>query len=384
VDPVGGRGRALRVVLAPNSFKGSLSATQAAAAMAAGVRRVAPDADVAVVPIADGGDGSVDAFVSAGHSRVAIVTRGPTGEPGEAALAVKGRHAVVELASSCGMSRLPNGVTAPMASTTEGLGDALRAALDLGADRLLVCLGGSASTDGGTGMLSALGATLTDADGRVVPPGGAGLADIADLDLATLDPRMLTAQVTVAADVSSPLTGPAGAAAIFAPQKGAAPDEVAALEAGLRSWSRVLARVTDRDVAQIPGAGAAGGTAAALLAVFDAGITPGAAVIADLVGLDDRLESADLVVTGEGRLDRQSELGKGVAVVAARALAADVPVLAVCGRIDLTPSELEAAGFAGSSDCVSQTGSDVGAIEHAPSLLAEATATALAAWLRSR
>ncbi len=155
--------------------------------MASGVQSVTPDADLALVPIADGGDGSVDAFVSAGFTRVPIVTRGPTGEPGDAAIALRGRHAVVELASACGMSRLPPGVTAPMTSTTHGLGDALRAALDLGADRLLVCLGGSASTDGGTGLLSALGATLTDADGKAVLPGGSGLGTIARLDLA--EPR---------------------------------------------------------------------------------------------------------------------------------------------------------------------------------------------------
>jgi glycerate kinase len=227
VRSTGGAGSALRVLLAPNAFKGSLLAADVARAMAEGVARVAPAADVVSVPIADGGDGSVDAFVAAGYVRVPVVVRGPTGTPGDSSLAQRGRHAVVELASSCGMTLLPGGVPAPMTATTEGLGDAVRAALDAGVDELLVCLGGSASTDGGTGLLSALGAVLLGAHGDVVPPGGAGLADITRLDLSGLDPRLSRLTVTLAVDVSSPLYGPTGAAAVFAPQKGASDEQVA-------------------------------------------------------------------------------------------------------------------------------------------------------------
>ena len=383
-DRAGGASGALRVVLAPNAFKGSLPAAGVAAAMAQGVRRVAADAEIALAPMADGGDGSVDAFVAAGYDRVPVVTRGPTGEPVGAAIAVLGRRAIVELASTCGLALLPGGVPAPMTSTTLGLGDALLVALDLGCDDLVVCLGGSASTDGGTGLLVALGARLTDGRGATVPPGGAGLADIARLDLSRLDPRLAEARVTVAADVTSPLCGPEGAASTFSPQKGASPGQVAALDAGLARWARVLAEATGRDVGAVPGAGAAGGTAAALLATCAASITPGARVVADLVGLDAHLATADLVITGEGRLDRQSALGKAVVDVLARANAAGVPALAVCGRIDLATADLAAAGFAAWADCVTYAGSEAASIDRVRELVEQATAAALRSWLATR
>ncbi len=383
-DRASAAGPPLRVVLAPNAFKGSMTATRVAAAMAEGVRDVAPDAVLDVAPIADGGDGTVDAFVAAGYTPIPVTTRGPTGDPVRSFIAARGDTVVVELASTCGMALLPGGVPAPLSSTTSGLGDAILAALDHGARDLLVCLGGSASTDGGTGLLTALGATVEDPLGRPVAAGGSGLADIARIDLSGLDPRLAATRITVAVDVSSPLCGPTGAAAMFAPQKGASPTQVAELDAGLRSWSRVLTESTGRDVADLPGAGAAGGSAAALLAVFDATVAPGASVIADLVGLAARLESADVIITGEGRLDQQSALGKGAIDVAARAFAAGVPTLAVCGRIDLPRGELAAAGFAGWADCVSRAEDEARSVARGPALVREATAAVVAGWLRNR
>jgi glycerate kinase len=367
-------------VIAPNAFKGSLSAAAAAMAMADGVRGAASDAECVIRPIADGGDGSLDAFTAAGFARMPVTARGPTGEPVDAAYATRGSTAVVELASTCGLLLLPGGVPAPMASTTQGLGDAIRAALDHGATNLIVCLGGSASTDGGTGMLEALGARLTDAAGHDVPPSGAGLLRIEALDLAGLDPRLARATVTIAADVTSPLVGPAGAAAVFARQKGATPHQVVELDAGLRSWAAVLERATGRDVAVTPGAGAAGGAAAALLAACGATMAPGADLIADLVGLDDAIAGAHLVITGEGRLDAQSLLGKGAVSVATTARALGVPTLAVCGTITLDDEALHDAGFAGWADLRSRTTDPQEAMRDAATLIAGATETALREW----
>jgi glycerate 2-kinase len=370
----------LHVVVAPNAFKGSLSARAAAEAMAAGVRRAAHDAECVLRPIADGGDGSLDAFAASGFTRRPVTTHGPTGATVSASYATDGSTAVVELASTCGLARLPAGALAPMTSTTEGLGDAIRAALDERPSRIIACLGGSASTDGGTGLLVALGARLLDADGLPVPPGGAWLEQIAGLDLSLIDPRLRDTDITVAADVTSPLHGPEGAATVFAPQKGATPAEVARLDAGLRSWAGVLARATGTDVAAAPGAGAAGGTGAALLAACAATMAPGADLIADLIGLDDAIDGADLVVTGEGRLDAQSALGKGAVAVAMRARARGVPTLAVCGVVDLDEAALRASGFDAWRDCLSRAERPEDAMTRAVELVADATADVVRDW----
>jgi glycerate kinase len=266
-----------------------------------------------------------------------------------------------------------------MTSTTEGLGDAILAALDSSPARIVVCLGGSASTDGGTGLLTALGARLTDADGVPVPPGGGWLGRIAQVDLSMLAQRLPRTAITVAADVSSPLHGPHGAAIVFAPQKGATPDEVASLDAGLHSWAAVLADATGRDVASAPGAGSAGGAAAALLAACGATMTSGSELIAGLVGLDEAIAGADVVITGEGRLDSQTVLGKGAAAVAERAGSLGVATIAVCGVID--ESALRSAGFALGRDCLSRVGRPEEAIAHAADLVADASADAISAWL---
>ena len=247
-----------------------------------------------------------------------------------------------------------------------------------------MCLGGSASTDGGTGLLVALGARLLDADGAPVPPGGAWLARIADLDLSLLDPRLHDTDITIAADVTSPLHGPDGAAAVFAPQKGATPDEVAAARRGTALVGRRAGpRHRSRRRRALPGAGAAGGAGAALLAACAATMAPGAALIADLVGLDDAIADADLVITGEGRLDAQSALGKGAVAVAARARARGVPALAVCGVVDLDEADLRAAGFDGWRDCLSRAENPADAMTRAAELVADATADVVRGWLEA-
>ncbi|GAA5108735.1 glycerate kinase [Alloalcanivorax gelatiniphagus] len=318
-----------RVLLAPDKFKGSLPALGVARALADGVRRVLPDAAVECLPVADGGDGTIEAAVASGFERVGVVVSGPTGEPVETSYARRGDTAVVEMADACGLSRLPGGVPAPMTASSRGLGEVVLAALEAGCRELVVGIGGSASTDGGTGMLAALGARH----------------DPDHLDLAGLHPALAETRIVAACDVDNPLTGPHGAAAVYAPQKGASTHEVAMLDLALIRWADLVAATTGADRRDEPGAGAAGGVGFALVAVLGAELRPGIELMLDLLGFDDRVRGADLVVTGEGSLDEQSLRGKAPVGVSAAAGRAGAPVVAVCGRNLLTPAQLDAAGI---------------------------------------
>lgn len=329
-----------RVLLAPDKFKGTLSAEEVAQALAAGVRRVRPDAVVDCLPVADGGDGTIDAAVASGFARIPVTVTGPTGEPVSSAYARRGTTAVVEMAEACGLGRLPRGL-APMTAGSRGVGEVIAAALDAGCRELVVGIGGSASTDGGAGLLAALGAAF----GPVLGDGGAALADVESLDLGGLHPALTDARIVVACDVDNPLTGPEGAAAVYAPQKGATPDEVAVLDANLQHWADVVGRATGADWRDRPGTGAAGGVGFALVAVLGAELRPGIDLMLDLLGFEGRLDGVDLVVTGEGSLDHQSLRGKAPVGVATAAGRAGVPVVAVCGRSLLAEGDLEAAGI---------------------------------------
>jgi glycerate kinase len=331
-----------RVLLAPDKFKGTLSAEEVAGALAEGVRRVRPDAAIDCLPVADGGDGTLDAAVASGFDRVAVTVSGPTGQPVATSYARRGGTAVVEMADACGLVRLPDGL-APMTATSRGLGEVMAAALDAGCRELVVGIGGSASTDGGAGLLAALGAVASPA----LADGGAGLADVGSLDLGGLRPALEQARVVVACDVDNPLTGPDGAAAVYGPQKGATAEQVAELDAHLGHWADVLARATGADRRDAPGAGAAGGVGFALVAALGADLRPGIDLMLDLLGFGDRLAGVDLVVTGEGSLDAQSLRGKAPVGVATAARRVGVPVVAVCGRRQLGDAELHAAGIEG-------------------------------------
>ncbi|WP_067897831.1 glycerate kinase [Nocardia vaccinii] len=335
-----------RIVLAPDKFKGSLTARQVADAVAEGIRRIRPDADIVRVPVADGGEGTVDAAIAAGFEARTVRVTGPTGEQIRTSFAYNRSVAVVEAAAACGLYQLPGGVLAPLTATSRGVGELIRAALDTGCGTIILGVGGSACTDGGAGLLDALGASLLDADGRPVGPGGGALTDIADLDLHRLDPRVREAELVLASDVDNPLLGIRGAAAVFGPQKGAGPSEVAALEAGLAHWAELVAQHTGFDAADRPGAGAAGGIGFAALAVLGAHRSSGIDVLLDLVGFDRIVRGADLVVTGEGSLDAQTLHGKAPAGVAARAGRAGIRTIAVAGRQLLDEARLRAAGFA--------------------------------------
>ncbi|MFE0523542.1 glycerate kinase [Streptomyces sp. NPDC058954] len=336
-----------RVLIAADKFKGSLTAVQVAERVTAGLRRVVPAVEVASLPVADGGDGTVDAAVAAGFERREVRVAGPLGHEVTAAFALRGDTAVVEMAEASGLQRLPKGVFAPLTASTYGSGELLRAALDAGARTIVFGVGGSATTDGGAGMLSALGARFLDADGEPVPPGGGGLDDLATADLSDLDPRFADVELVLASDVDNPLTGPKGAPAVYGPQKGASPDDVAALDSALAHYAKVLEEAVGPRAAEYaasPGAGAAGGIgygALLLGARFRAGIE----VMLDVLGFAPALERVDLVITGEGSLDEQTLHGKAPAGVAAAARAADKEVVAVCGRLALPPEALGRAGI---------------------------------------
>ena len=334
-----------RVVVAPDKFKGSLSAVEVAAAVTAGLLAVDPDLVVVQVPVADGGDGTVDAAVQAGFDRVDIVASGPTGGPVTTSYARRGDQAVIELASICGLVLLPGGRPSPLTASSFGVGEVLLAAVRDGARRVVLGIGGSASTDGGVGFLQALGVHVTDSSGAAVARGGAALAGAADIDGSALPPGFADVHLTIASDVDNPLVGPTGAAAVYGPQKGASAAEVGRLDAALTHWAAVVSRATGIDHAGDPGAGAAGGVGFAAVAVLGATIRPGIELMLELIGLPAHLERADLVITGEGSLDPQSLAGKAPVGVAAAARRAGVPVVAVCGRTLLSVEELRRAGI---------------------------------------
>ncbi|WP_413105392.1 glycerate kinase [Streptomyces sp. Inha503] len=332
----------MRVLIAADKFKGSLTAAQVAERLTTGLRRAAPRASVASVPVADGGDGTVDAAVVAGFGRREIRVTGPVGKPVTAAYALRNGAAVVEMAEASGLRHLPACGFAPLTATSYGTGEVLRAALDAGARSIALGVGGSATTDGGTGMLAALGARFLDASGAPVGPGGAALARLAKADLSGLDPRLAEVDLVLASDVDNPLLGPKGAAAVYGPQKGASPKEVDILEDALRYYARTCGAL---GTAEEPGAGAAGGLGFGALTALRARFSPGVEVMLDLLGFGEALAGADLVITGEGSLDHQTLHGKAPAGVASRARARGLPVIAVCGRLSLDTAALKAIGI---------------------------------------
>jgi len=325
----------MRIIAAPQEYKGTLTAEEAAAAIAEGVRRALPEADVDEVPLPDGGPGTVRAIVSVtgGELRTERV-QDPLGRPVDAAwVLLPDGTAVIEMAAASGLVLLTEGERDPRSTTTHGVGELVRAALDAGSRRLIVGLGGSATNDGGAGMAAALGALLLDAAGNELPPGGAALARLDRIGMSGLDPRLREAGITGASDVTNPLCGPEGASHVYGPQKGASREVAAELDAALENYARVVERDLGASVRDVPGAGAAGGLGAGIIAFLGAAIRPGFDVVAETVGLRERLAGADLMVTGEGRLDGQTRYGKTVAGIARIASEAGVPLLVVPGAL---------------------------------------------------
>ncbi len=362
----------MRVLVAPDKFKGSLTAREVAARVAAGIADEAPDVEVVQIPVADGGDGTLDAALAAGYTRVEVRAQGPTGEPVTTAFAARDGVAVVEMADVSGLALLMPDRLDALHASSYGTGEVVRAALDHGCRTVVLGIGGSASTDGGAGMLQALGARLSDVDGRELGPGGAALDALERVDLSGLHPALAATRVIVASDVDNPLLGPDGAAAVYGPQKGASPSDVAGLDRALERWADVVEAAVRgapglqechpaatqsqechpaasaagaRPLRDRPGAGAAGGVGFAALAVLGAELRSGIGLLLDLVGFARHLPGAGLVVTGEGSLDAQTLSGKAPAGVAAAAREAGIPVVTVSGRVELRADQLVAAGI---------------------------------------
>jgi glycerate kinase len=336
--------RHVKVVVASDKFKGSLSAAEVAESLSRGLRGTAPAAQVTRVPVADGGDGTLAAALDAGFERCPVTVAGPTGVPVDTAYARRGGTAVVELADASGLVRLVDG-PAPTSATTVGTGEVIGAAIDAGCREIVLGVGGSCSTDGGAGLAVGLGARVLDRAGGPVPPGGAGLTRAVELDLAPLRARLRGVRVILASDVDNPLLGGDGAAAVYGPQKGATPADVQTLDRALGHWADLVAATTGQDVRDEPGAGAAGGAGFAALSLLGAEMRSGIETVLELTGFDEAVAGADLVVTGEGSLDEQSLRGKAPVGVLRAAGRLGVPVVAVCGRTTLTPDALRAAGF---------------------------------------
>ena len=369
-----------KIVVAPDKFKGSLTAVQAAQAIADGLRRSRADIDVVQLPVADGGDGTVAAALAAGYEPKTATVQGPTGEPVEATFAVRGEQAVLELAEASGLSRLPHGTRAPLTASTYGTGQLLLAALDAGCRSLILGVGGSASTDGGAGMAQALGARFLSAAGEEVGRGGAALLDLDRVDPTLLDPRLASTTVILACDVDNPLVGAQGAATVYGPQKGATSNDVELLDKALSHYAEVLHRDMGLHLSHRAGAGAAGGTGAGAIAFLGAVSSSGIELMLDVVGFARAVEGADLVITGEGSLDAQSLSGKTPVGVARAAASAGVPVIALVGRLEVGPDELRAVGITSARAILELEPDDILAQRDAAVLLARLAEEVGASW----
>lgn len=338
------------VLIACDKFKGSLTAAEVCAAIEAGIRSASPKTEVMSIPIADGGDGTAAAAVSAGYEEITAMVTGPSGQPVTASFALhrSSGTAVVEMARASGLLQLSGAVPNPLGATSFGTGELVLAALDAGARSIILAAGGSASTDGGAGLLQALGVSLTCVDGTALGQGGGALGDLAAVDLDTLDPRLAGCELVLASDVDNPLLGPRGAAAVYAPQKGADESEVRLLEEGLHHYVQMLrAAGLPPGAENLPGAGAAGGVGFAAQSVLGATMRAGVDVVMDITGYRAALSGLtgdDLVITGEGSLDTQTLNGKAVSGIASAARSAGVPVVAVCGQRSLPSRDLAGIG----------------------------------------
>lgn len=373
----------LSVVVAPDSLKGSCSSPEAARALADGVRSVfGESASVRELPMADGGEGTRQALVAAWDGRVVEVAttdalgRATTGRVGFGNRQGERLCAIIETADANGLPAVSDQALRPLDADSAGVGRLILAALDIGCDELLLCLGGSATNDGGAGMLRTLGARLTDREGGEVAPGARGLLELHAVDLSGLDPRLARVVWRVACDVDNPLTGPRGAAAVFGPQKGADEADVARIDAGLVNLSEALARATGASGEQFrtaAGLGAAGGLALGPVALFDAQLLPGAELVSEAVGLPEAIAGAAFVITGEGRLDSQSLDGKVVSQVLADA-GPRVPVFVIAGSVALSAAEARAAGIAAAFSLAQGPAGLAELQQDAPRLLSEAAA----------
>jgi glycerate kinase len=382
-DTRAGQNARVRIVVAPTAFKGSLSARQAALHIARGVRSALPRATVEEVPVADGGDGTVEAAVAAGYERREVAVTGPIGDEVLAPYALRGRTAIVEMAAASGIAALTAETLAPLTASSIGTGELIRAALNDGAKRIVLGVGGSASTDGGAGLAVALGARLVDDASTDLDLGGGPLVRAARLDLSALDARIAATTVVLASDVDSPLLGPAGAAATFAPQKGASAEQITVLEAGLTRWVTIVEATVgtgDPPYRERAGSGAGGGVGFAAMALLGAERRPGIDVVLEMINFEARLRGADLVITGEGALDRQTLRGKAPAGVAVSARRVGVPTVVLAGSVSLSPDDVAAADFVAAHELAALERDPLVRLQRAGVLLERLAAIAAENW----
>lgn len=357
--------KCLKIVIASDSFKGSLGSLEVAEAAARGIRSVVPDAGICCLAVADGGEGTSDTLIRAlGGNLMTCRADDPLGRPVDASYGIvnlpEGTTAIIDMASASGLPLLRPEERNVMITSTAGTGQMILDAYRHGCRRFVIGIGGSATCDGGTGMLSALGIRLLDNDGNMLAPGGGALQNLASVDMSEAMTEVIDCTFTIICDVTNPLCGPEGSARVFGPQKGATPAQVEELEAAMQRYASVVAAATGSDVADTPGAGAAGGLGAAFLAFFNSELKTGVDAVLDLVGFDEAVRDADLVITGEGKIDRQTLYGKLPYGVCQRAAAAGVPTVAIAGCVE-GATDLLKGGFAG-----------VFPILHRPVTLAEA------------
>ncbi len=375
----------MRVVIAPDKFKGSLSAPEVCSHLEKGLQRGAGgNLDVVRIPVADGGEGTLDAAVGSGFTRRTATVSGPTGQPVEADYAVRGHEAVIEMAAASGLALVPSvqkgGRPTPVEAATAsslGTGQLIRAALDAGCRELIVGIGGSATNDAGAGMLQALGARLLDERGEDLKPGGASLVHLARIELSGFDSRLAGTRVRVACDVTNPLCGRAGASATYGPQKGATPEMVEELDAALSHFADVAEAATGKRVRDVPGAGAAGGLGAGLMAFLNGILEPGVKIVLEAVQLERRLAGARLAITGEGQVDWQTVYGKAPIGVAEAAKRQGIPAIAVCGSLGKGYREVFSHGLDAVLPIEDAPLSSEEAMAGAPRLIADATERAL-------
>ena len=377
----------MKILIAPDSFKESMTAVAAAEAMARGVRKAAPEAQIGMVPMADGGQGTVATMVAATGGRIisAEVTD-PLGKKIKAQFGIlgDGRTAVIEMAAASGLMRVPRGRRNPLVTTTFGTGETIKAALGSGVKKIIIGIGGSATNDGGAGMAQALGAHLLNATGRDLPFGGAALAGLERIDASGLDPRLKNVELDVACDVTNPLLGEKGASAVFGPQKGATPETVKQLDAALAHYADILQRDLGKDVRNEPGAGAAGGLGAGLMAFLGARLRRGIEIVIDAVNLRERMKGCDLVLTGEGAMDRQTVFGKTAIGVAKVAQSLGIPVIAIVGGIGDGAEEVMSHGILAYFSIVNRPMTLEAAMANAPALTESCAEQVMRVWMRGR
>jgi len=370
----------MRIIIAPQSLKGSLTAAEAGKAIAQGARVVYPEAEIDIVPIADGGEGTVQALVDATGGRMIRKTvTGPLGEPVDAFFGMlgDGRTAAIEMAASSGLPLVPPERRNPRVTTTYGVGELIRTALDLGSRHFILGIGGSATNDGGSGMAQALGASLTTAKGSEIGRGGAALATLAHISTATMDARLQECIFEVACDVTNPLCGPKGASVVYGPQKGATPEMIKELDAALGHYAQIIEQDLHSAVSEIAGAGAAGGLGAGMIAFLGATLRPGAQIVLEAVQLEQHIATADLVITAEGQLDEQTAYGKSVGAVAELAKRYTLPVLALAGGLGENYRSVYSLGVDAVAVLPSGPMTLVFAMEHAAALMSDTTERAL-------